>query len=190
VTDLDSLTQTELLAVALEATRRGDAGHALVCLKEAAGRADASAEACFMLGSEYAQIGLVDDALRQLGRAASLGPDFAIAHFQLGLLQLTAGQPEQAREAWRGLDGLAADAPLAWFRRGLEHLIRDEFQACVQALEEGIRRNLANPALNVDMQGVVNRVQALPAEVLGAKPGETEGGSHLFLHAYEAGKLH
>ena len=39
-----SLTQTELLALALEASRRGDAGRSLTYLKEAATREDATAE--------------------------------------------------------------------------------------------------------------------------------------------------
>jgi hypothetical protein len=48
---LNSLTQSELLALALEATRRGDAGHSMAYLKEAAVRGDVSADAMFLLGS-------------------------------------------------------------------------------------------------------------------------------------------
>ena len=74
-----NLTQAELLAVALDASRRNDSGRALVYLKEAASRADASAQALFMLGSEYAQLGLTTEAKASMAKAVELGPGFPLA---------------------------------------------------------------------------------------------------------------
>ena len=112
----DTLTQAELLALALEATRRSDSGHAMAYLKQAAARADATPEACFLLGSEYAQIGLVEDALAHLHRAVALAPNYAIARFQLGLLHLTNAQPDEALAVWAPLADLGLEHPLAALR--------------------------------------------------------------------------
>ena len=194
MTSLDALTQTELLAVSLEATRRGDAAHSLVCLKEAAAREDASAEAYFLLGSHYAQLGLFGDAATHLGRAVEVAPDFAIARFQLGLLHLTNAQPNEAQQVWAGLADLPSSNPLVSFREGLQHLIRDEFADCVRCLERGIEINVGNPALNADMRLVIERVKDVQA---GSATKDTEvvtadeqPQSPLFLNAYSDRKIH
>jgi tetratricopeptide (TPR) repeat protein len=191
----DTLTQAELLALALEATRRSDSGHAMAYLKQAAARADATPEACFLLGSEYAQIGLVEDALAHLHRAVALAPNYAIARFQLGLLHLTNAQPHEALAVWAPLADLGLEHPLAALRQGLEHLIRDQFVDCVQWLERGIELNTEIPALNADMQNIIQQVKALPSEGEGVAVAKTDvdeepAASHLFLNAYTGGKVH
>jgi hypothetical protein len=74
-------------------------------------------------------------------------------------------------------------------------LIRDEFADCIRSLEHGMALNTDNPALNVDMQLIVDRVKARSIE--GAPDSSaTEGDikeepeSHLFLNAYTGGKVH
>lgn len=193
--ELTALTQKELLALALEATRRGDAAHSLAYLKEAAARDDATGEACFLLGSEYAQIGLFDEAASNMQRAVDLAPEFPIARFQLGLLHLTSGRADEARQALTPLTELGDQHALAVLARGLDHLMADEFPQCIQCLEQGIGLNADNPALNADMQQLVERVKAAmasspstPAEAdADAQPAE-EG--HLFLNAYTGRKVH
>ncbi len=205
-TPLQNLTQTELLALALEATRHGQSGQSMVYLKEASSRADAGHQALFLLGSEYAQIGLMDDAKQCMARAIERAPDFAIGRFQLGLLCLTSGAAADAEAIWAPLAHLPANHPqagyLGAFHRGLLHLIRDEFDGVVEQLTLGIGLNLENPALNVDMQRVVDEVRQLqaaqagssqaapaaaPAAEVAAAEEETQ---HLFLNAYSRGKPH
>jgi len=193
--ELVALTQAELLALALEATRRGDSGHSMAYLKEAGAREDATEQAHFLLGSEYAQIGLMDQSRLHLQRAIDLNPGFAIARFQLGLLHLTNGQPQEALDIWAPLTALGGDHPLEIFRLGMQHLVRDEFADCIQCLERGIALNAENPALNANMQLVIERVKALPSEPpeSGSKSGESakeEPHGHLFLNAYTGGKVH
>jgi len=189
--ELTSLTQKELLALALEATRRGDAAHSLAYLKEAAARDDATGEACFLLGSEYAQIGMFDEAVSNMQRAVDLAPEFPIARFQLGLLHLTSGRADDARQALAPLADLGDQHGLAVLARGLDHLISDDFPECVRCLEQGMELNLDNPALNADMQQLVERVKsamaAAPSAPADAEPAE-EG--HLFLNAYTGRKVH
>jgi tetratricopeptide (TPR) repeat protein len=187
-----NLTQAELLLLSLEATKRGDSGHSMAYLKEAAARADASGQVHFLLGSEYAQIGLMGEAATHFERAVALAPDFPIARFQLGLLQLTSAQPDAALQSWAPLAALGDQHPLAVFSQGLRHLIRDEFADCIATLERGIQLNTENDALNADMQRVIERVKALPPDAgvpAAAAPDETPEG-HLFLNAYTGGKVH
>lgn len=162
---LATLTQPELLALALEASRRDDSGHALAYLKEATGRADASTQALFMLGSEYAQLGMATEAKAAMAKAVELGADFPLARFQLGLLHLTSGEVDAAKATWAPLAGLAGQHPqayLAVFHRGMLHLMADEFDAAVQALSDGVTQNQDNEPLNRDMRRVIDAIQHLP----------------------------
>ncbi|HEY8880846.1 MAG TPA: tetratricopeptide repeat protein [Roseateles sp.] len=207
---LQLLTQSELLALALEASRRDDAGRTLAYLKEAGGRADASPQALFMLGSEYAQLGMMDDAKASMVRAVEVGPDFAIARFQLGMLHLTSGEVDAAKAVWAPLVMLGADHPqgyLAAFHRGMLHLVADEFDDAIAALSAGLAQNQENEALNGDMRRVIDAVEHLPGRspqtpAPAAAPVQPEAASastpdadvepsHLFINAYtHRGKPH
>lgn len=212
-----TLTQPELLALALEAARRDDGGRSLAYLKEAVARPDASAEALFMLGSEYAQLGLLPDAKAFMARAIEVSPDLHIARFQFGLLQLTSGEPEAAQAIWAPLAALDEAHPqhyLQSFHRGLISLIADKFDAAVEAIQEGLRLNQSNEPLNADMRRILDAVEHLPgrdsasrASQLGALAGAHRAEpiaaaddkaaepelepSHLFINAYtHRGKPH
>jgi len=47
-------------------------------------------------GSEYAPLGLMDDAKASMARAVEAGPELAIAQFQLGMLRVTSGKVDAA----------------------------------------------------------------------------------------------
>lgn len=182
------LTQAQLLALAIEAARGGDDTSSLSYLKASAAREDATAEAFFLLGSQLAQLGAVDEALRHLTRAVELAPSYAIARFQLGLLLLTQGQPQEALGVWVPLAHLPADDPLHSFRLGLEHLIKDEFSDAIVWLDRGITLNAQLPALNEDMSLVIERIRALQSKTAteAREPAADEPASHLFLNAYRS----
>lgn len=209
-----NLTQAELLALALDASRRKDAGHALAYLKEAASRADVSAQALFMLGSEYAQIGLMQEAKASMARAVERGADFPLARFQLGMLHVTTQEHEAAKAVWQPLAELGERHPqayLATFGRGMGHLIADEFDAAIQVLGEGVAKNQENAPLNAEMRRIIDAIEHLPgrvnpplasatpasAETPPAPVAEVQGPeadsdpSHLFISAYtQSGKPH
>jgi tetratricopeptide (TPR) repeat protein len=209
---LHSLSQAELLALALEASRLDDSGHALAYLKEASNRDDASPRALFMLGSEYAQLGLMDDAKASMARAAQADPEFAIAHFQLGMLHVTSGQVDAAKAAWAPLAMLGTDHPQAYlanFHKGMLYLVADQFDDAIAALNAGLAQNQENEALNNDMRRVIDAINHLPgrspetarvqapaestqsaAAATPAVDGDIEP-SHLFINAYtHRGKPH
>ena len=98
-------------------------------------------------------------ARASLRHAVDLAPDYAAARFQLGLLLLTSGEPHAAREAWGPLHSLPADNYLRLFVMGLCRLIQDEFDDTVRLLEQGMAGNHENPAVNHDMQMIVDAVR-------------------------------
>jgi tetratricopeptide (TPR) repeat protein len=195
-----SLTAHELLTLALDASLRSDSRGALGYLHEVATRTDVSPPALFMLGSEYAQLGMLDEAKHAMSRAIEIDPDYPIARFQLGLLHLSSGAPQTAVAVWQPLATLDLSHPQAYltqFQRGMCHLIADEFDAALLALREGIALNNDNEPLNGDMRRIVASIEQLPgradteaiADV--SPPGdaaEAESG-HLFISAYAKSDL-
>lgn len=113
----------------------------------------------FLKGSLLAGRQDYTSARASMRQAVDLAPDFEIARFQLGFLLLTCGEPHAAQEAWGPLHGLAPGNYLRIFVQGLCHLIRDEFDDAITALQDGIARNSENPAMNNDMQLIIGEVR-------------------------------
>ncbi|HYD61570.1 MAG TPA: tetratricopeptide repeat protein [Noviherbaspirillum sp.] len=186
-TPLAILDQAELLQLALNASSNNDSGTAIIYLKEAVSRSDATGKAHFILGAEYAQIRMYDRALTELEAAIALDPTLSIARFQLGLLWLTSDAPDKALDILRPLDELTSANALSHFARGLICLINNEFTDALQSLQEGIQRNTENPALNQDMQKIVDELHKLPSENYRegeAGASENTSAHHIFLSAY------
>lgn len=117
-----------------------------------------NAELRYLLGAELAQQKEYDAAVVEMSTALQLDPLLHFARFQLGLLYLTMAQPNQSLEIWAPLESLGENAALKYFKRGLEALIRDDFDTCVGMLRHGIELNTQNAPLNHDMTMVIDRV--------------------------------
>jgi tetratricopeptide (TPR) repeat protein len=179
--NLRLLDQAELFHMALQASTGGDSVSAIACLKEAVGRSDATAGAHYLLGAEYAQIQLYDRAIDAMEAAIALDPALHMARLQLGLLYLGKDNSARAVDVLEVLEQLDELDPLQHFARGLLHLVRDEREAAREALEQGISLNTATPALNADMQRVVQEIGQLPAS---AAAPVAQDQSHVLLSAY------
>lgn len=127
----------------------------------------------FLRGSILAAIGRPIEALSSLKKAVELAPDFAIARFQLGFFQLTSGEAVDALATWGPIALLPDGHYLRFFVGGLTHLIRDEFPETIARLNEGIAVNEENPALNRDMQLIINQVMEIQRT---AAMGEKDDG--------------
>ena len=115
----------------------------------------------FLRGSMLAGIGRPIEALPALRKAVELAPDLTIARFQLGFFLLTCGDAAEALSVWGPLALLPADNYLRLFVGGLTHLVRDEFAETTRLLEEGIALNHENPALNRDMQLLIEKIRQI-----------------------------
>lgn len=103
-------------------------------------------------------------------RAVDIAPDYAVARFQLGLLLLTCGEPYAAQEALGPLHSLAPDHYLHLFASGLSSLISDDFERAADLLVRGMSRNHDNPAMNRDMQLIVDQLRTKMADGVGNGP--------------------
>jgi tetratricopeptide (TPR) repeat protein len=176
----------EQLRRVLDASERGDTASAIARLSELHTlRPDA--RAAYLLGAEFAQMGVFDAAEAYFREAVRLDPTLGTAHLQLGLLLLTQARVDEAMTAWQGLDDRPDGDPLQLFRAGLQHLARDEFASCLVALRDGMRVNTANVALNSDMQRIVERIEEVLVAAGDGSGSMTEPDTttdHLLLSAY------
>jgi tetratricopeptide (TPR) repeat protein len=178
------LDAKELLHLGLHASQHDDPAKAIDYLKQCLALEPENADATYLLGALYAQIGIYDRARETLARAVDLNGSQTTAIFQLGLLHLSSGDVGQAAHVWARLDTLSEDHSFNLFRRGLLALANDDFAQCVSLLERGIEANTFNEALNNDMQRL--KASAEAAKERSAAPMEspsaTEGvstGQHL-----------
>ncbi|KQV58004.1 MULTISPECIES: lipopolysaccharide assembly protein LapB [unclassified Duganella] len=193
---LAGLDQAELLQLALKAGAGNEAGSAIAYLKEAVGRPDATAQAHYLLGAEYAQLGMYDRAAGEMEAAIALDQTLYTARLQLALLWLGASQAERAAGVLRPLEESGVPAELQHFGHGLLLLIADDLAGARTALAQGIELNHANPPLNDDMQRIIGELDSRIAAAGAAAPADSTGaeadgdGQHLLLSAYAGNFKH
>jgi tetratricopeptide (TPR) repeat protein len=119
----------------------------------------ADARLHFLRGSILAGLKRYEAAIAAIGKAVELDPDFAAARFQLGFLHYTSGDPQTAEQVWRPLAGLPETAPPRLFAQGLVQLARDEIEAGIATLEQGMALNHENPPMNGDMRLLINTIR-------------------------------
>ncbi|EUJ10334.1 hypothetical protein Meth11DRAFT_1148 [Methylophilaceae bacterium 11] len=180
----NNLTQDELLHLAIEATRRGEHGASISYLKEGVTRFPDDAKLAYVLGAEFAQIGIYDKAEYEMQRAISLDPELYTASFQLGLLQMTLGKVEDAKSSWKLIDKLPETHSLWLFKTGIEQLAVNQFSDAKRLLEQGIALNDFSPELNHDMSTVL---ASLPNEAEVAENSNASAGQ-AWLNAYNVDK--
>ncbi|MGC3998599.1 MAG: hypothetical protein QM767_14510 [Anaeromyxobacter sp.] len=148
-----------------------------------------------LLAAEFMHEGQVDRAEAAYVFALHRAPDFAIARFQLGLLQWTSGRPAAAIATWAPLDALDPAEPLRLFKQGLTALAQDQFEDARRWILEGIAHNSVNLPLNRDMQMVLDRMAsaglgagAPPAQPPAAAPPAEGGQEHVLISGYRSGR--
>ena len=128
-----------------------------------------------LLAAEAADRGDTDRAEALYATAVLAAPQFAIARFQLGLLQMTAGRTAVALLTWQPLDALPAEDPLRLFKQAFERLSADDLGGADALLERGIAANTTNVPLNDDMARLRQRI---------ADAQSAAGDSHVLLAGY------
>lgn len=142
----------------LSRLQRANRQEAMILLGDAADRYPTDPRPLLLLAAELAHAKQIDKAEAAYIGALQRAPGFAIARFQLGLLQLTSGRPSAAMATWGPLEALDDDDPLRLFKQGLEALAQDRFEDADRLIREGIAKNTTNPPLNSDMQKVLERM--------------------------------
>jgi tetratricopeptide (TPR) repeat protein len=156
-------------------------------LADAADAHPADARPLLLLAAEFMQQGDADRAEAVYTTAVQRAPGFAIARFQLGLLQFTSGRPVMALSTWAALDELPEGDCLRLFKQAFEHLARDEFDDARALILRGMAANTTNAPLNRDMQMLLDRIApaSVPAPASHDKDKPAEEEAHFLLSAYQ-----
>lgn len=142
----------------------------------------------FLKGSILASSQQYPDAINAMRTALQIEPDYPIARFQLGLLQLSSGDAMAATTTWGPLSLLPENHYLHLFVRGLHHMMRDEFDAANASLEAGIVANTELAATNRDMRLLISEMQArtlstpTEAQATGDKMTDPTSPTHFLLN--------
>lgn len=99
-----------------------------------------------------------------MSEALKCEPGFAICRFQLGLLQLSSGNPAAAVRTWGPLGSLGESHPLRILALGLRRLSEDRFSEARELLLQGIALNAENEAVNADMQLLLDELDRRESE--------------------------
>jgi tetratricopeptide (TPR) repeat protein len=177
--------QADYIADLLQRIATAPPDQAAALLLDAAQMHPDDARPLLLLGAEFAQAREYDRAEAAYLAAVQRAPQFAIARFQLGLLQFTSGRPAVATLTWAPLDELPEGEPLRIFKRGIECLARDAFDEARTLLEQGIAANTSNPALNRDMQMLLQRIAQQQGSAVPSEEASEETGAHFLVSAYK-----
>ena len=163
----------ETLALATRAIQRGDDARGIALLRKVLEADPENAFAYHMMGGIHASAGNPEEALLAMSQAVELRPDWSEARFQLGLYQLMSGRVKLAETIWEPLDALEEEDPLRLFKRGMLHLVADEWDACIEALERGVERAPATMrSLANEMRKVVQQARDAKARPSAELPTE------------------
>jgi tetratricopeptide (TPR) repeat protein len=142
----------------------------------------------FLRGSVLAGLQRYEEGRSAMARAIEIAPDYTLARFQLGFLDLTSGRTVDAIGVWQPLFNLAEDEPIRIFAEGLTNLAGDNFADARRLLQKGIELNIENPLISADMQLILDEIKDDPLE----KPLELahdqtapSSAAHLLLQQFE-----
>ncbi len=135
----------------------------------------------FLLGSLLAGLQRYPEARQAMAKALDINPNYALARFQLGLLELTCADVAASEATLSPLNELASDDPLRLFAGGLRRLAHDQLTDAARLLKQGIALNTDNPPLNADMQLIVDAIEQGGPKAGG---GDPISATHLLLQQY------
>lgn len=164
-----------------------DSAENLEALQNAAQGHPEDARPLLLLAAQFAEEGRVDEAEAAYITALERRPDFAMARFQLGLLQFSTGRAATACATWARLDTHSSSAALRLFKKGMACLAVDDFADAASLIQQGIDANQENAPLNNAMQRLadeIDRCQTAAGDTAQAAPN----AGHYLFSAYR--KLH
>lgn len=195
----DLSSSDTLIQRGLAASQADQVDEALSLFRQAAELAPRSGLPHFLIGAELAQMGRMDEAETAYANAVLLAPELDMARYQLGLIQFTSGRAALALVTWGPLFQRPPESALQRIVHGFAALAQDDFAQALACFREGMALNQDNPALNRDLQMMIDRILAQTGQAPAAatdKPvdvdeGADEQGLHVLLSNYQRqGPLH
>ncbi|MNV17570.1 Tetratricopeptide repeat protein [compost metagenome] len=150
-----------LMSQGIAASQANDGVQAIDLFQKASAADPGSSLPQFLLGAELATLGQMELAEAAFANATLLAPGFAMARYQLGLLQFSSGRAATALITWQPLLGLPDTDPLPHFVNGFAALAQDRFEEALQHYQKGLVLNTTNDALSGDIEKVIAGIKAL-----------------------------
>jgi len=147
----------ELFHLGLKASEGGDKERSIMYFKRAIELEPAPAS-YYLLGAEYAEIGMMPRAAECIQKALDGDPELWTAWFQLGLIYLALQDTEKAQASFQALEVLGEESYLFHFALGMLLLINEEVPESLESLTYGIQINHDNPALNRDVRNIIDSI--------------------------------
>ncbi|HEU0153473.1 MAG TPA: hypothetical protein VFQ84_09030 [Arenimonas sp.] len=154
----ENLDSEELLRLALEAMNTGRDAESVTLLKTLVEREPGAANGHYLLGAQYAQIGMMDRAEEGFRAAIQAAPDLAMARFQLGQLLLVQGRGAESKAVFEPLLRAPEGVALGAYARALSAAADDDVAATLAALQAGLACPQEIPALQEDMRRLFERL--------------------------------
>jgi len=170
------LAESDYMNEVLQKLQGADLESALRVLGEALQSHPQDARLLLLMAGQYASGQDYDRAEALYIATLHQTPDFAIARFQLGLLQFTSGRPIAALATWAPLEALPERHALRLFVQAFNSLTQNQFDEACQFLREGMVANTENPPLNKDMDLLLQRVLQSGLTTSSEPPSEAPEG--------------
>lgn len=129
----------------------------------------------FLQGSVLAGLQRYAEGRLAMARAVNVAPDYELARFQLGFLELTSGLAADAAATWQPFSQLPEGSAFRLLAAGLNCLAGDDFAECDRLLRMGMAVNTDHPLINGDMQLILDEIapqldQPVPKSEAEAEP--------------------
>ncbi len=157
---MNDLDAEELFYLAMKASDEGNREKTISLLKQSVAT-EPTANALYILGAEYAELGMHERAIDFISRALVIDPSLETARFQLGLLYMASGLVQDSRRVFEPLLQLDNDIYLHQFALGMTQLLDENVEGAIQCLNVGIELNSENEALNRDMRNVIVEIRSI-----------------------------
>ena len=178
------MSYDQLMQDALAATRRDDLDHSEALLSQAATLAPGAAMPHYLRATNHAHAGRFELAEASYMACLNRAPEFAIARFQLGLLQASGGRPAVAHASWEPLLALPDEHALKLLALGLLALLAEDWATARRLIAQGIAANHDNEPLNDDMRGVLARIDHAQAEAERTGVAAEGADAHFLIDSY------
>lgn len=154
----DTLEQAQQQALA--ALQSGNENQAMNILSASVTQFPHDGLLLYFYGAELAQQQQYELALEQLSNAVFNAPQLHIARFQLALLAGTMERSDLVEQHLPYLMELRESHYLGYFANALAAVFANDLDSAAQLIHSGIQENQENPALNQDMQQLLERVNS------------------------------
>lgn len=186
------LDSEEYLHLAINATQSNDHHSALNYLHKALEIEPTNAKARFLLGAQYAELGLTRRAISELEECLTLDSSVELASIQLAILYIAEARSTEAAQCLNSLIDQTSDKVLITFAEALKCLINEDQVSALELINQTLRLDISNqPLLRTiekirDQLTLIDTAPEAPIETQDTRAANSRVGlSSDILRAYE-----